>query len=200
MHAMAGFMSERLDVAEVAVVVHQNVGHAVVASARIGAAPLAGVFKNIDPPILHQPLFERCLIFLAEGRNRGDHPIARLAVAHLQFHLFYERRVEIVDVKLVELHLLFPHRDVIVHQREIFSDRGDQILIDGAVDCVGKEGRFEAAIEFPGAGAEKVALNLSLDQFAEGIGMRLIRLMHIDESRFPERPVWTLQVSVIGAI
>ena len=53
-HAVARFMRKCEHIVQCAVIVHENVGHAVVAAARIGARAFAGIFIDVDPAIFYE--------------------------------------------------------------------------------------------------------------------------------------------------
>ena len=142
-HRVARFVGQGEEVVEdFGLVVHEDVGVAVVGTAAERAA-LFALVRIAVAPAAGETFFQRGAVFGAERGEGGDDDIHRLLPGVAFFDIAENGEIRVVVVDVRKLHLAAADVVVAMDGGQVFANGGDQVVVDRLRDVVRIESRFE---------------------------------------------------------
>ena len=198
MDGVAHLMGQGKLAVQGAVVIEQHIG-VDMGAGRIRAGPLAGVFIDVDPPVV-KALPQNLAVFLAHGRQGFIDRLPGLFIGDLPADTLHQRRIDIIHVQFVHTQQLLAQTDVAVHLVHIAVDRIDQVVIHGHRHPSPIERSLQGRAIVTGVCIELQLLHLARQHGSHSVAELTEGSIQVLEGRLPQRPVTALHILAVGAL
>ena len=157
-HRVTQFVSQRAEAEDVVSVAHKNIGMGIRDAAGVGARTFTQIGIAIDPSLPENAAAHGAHILVAQRFHPFADPLSCLLERDLRFFPG-QRRLDIVDVQLLQAHCLPPETPVTVPERKIAAEGVHRIVEDGSGNVIRRQGRFQGGAVVAGVGLKHVLLD-----------------------------------------